>query len=54
MEKDKDEEEGGNNGKDTDGDQSQLGSNCKSNDGETEVNYLMIVIFSFTRFINQS
>lgn len=39
-------EEEGNNGKDTDGDQCQLGSNCKSNDGETEVNYLIIIILS--------
>lgn len=38
------EEEKGNNDKDTDGEQCQLGSNCKSNDGETEVNYLIIII----------
>lgn len=51
--KDKDKEEEGNNDKDTDGDQCQLGSNCKSNDGETEVNYLIIIIFTPTGFINQ-
>lgn len=31
----------------------QLGSNCKSNEGETEVNYPIIIIFPTTGFINQ-
>lgn len=55
MEKEENEnrEEEGSNGKDTDRDQCQLGSNCKSNDGETEVNDPIIIIFPLSGFINQ-
>lgn len=44
VEKEEGEQEKGNSDKDIDGEQCQLGSNCKSNDGETEVNYLIIII----------
>lgn len=48
------EEEKSNKGNSTNGDQCQIGSKCKDSNGETKVNYPIIIIFPPTGFINQS